>query len=268
MIRTFVVSEYLTDPSNISSPSFVNPLYCLIGTVLANWTLPFRRPERDHMSQSVKLRGAIAGVALAAMLAASAPANATLTLTATQGGSSTGENVIFNNCTGNVTQGLTVQGCLNSQPTNLINFKSSTELDASGGQAVITSLNSNGFNDVTISFANTSFGFSSLVFNIDALQDGTATFSAIDQFGTTFNFGSFNYSIDQNGSNWFELGSVDGQVATSFSIITTNPIADIGKLEQVRLGPTTVNTPEPASMAVLGVALVGFGMVRRWKKQT
>jgi len=207
--------------------------------------------------------------ALLASLAAITPASATLTLqSGLVGGSGDVSNVIFNACSGNATSGTTVQGCLNTSQSTLVNFTSTEALvvDA-GGQARIDAADGL-FDNITIALANQTMGFDKLQFNLDAVADGTASFTATDQFGTTFTFN--NLALSGSGQNFFTLGSQDGQVAVSFSLTSTVGIQNITDLNQVRLGPTdtTVSVPEPASIALFGIGLLGLGMVNRRNSKT
>jgi hypothetical protein len=219
-----------------------------------------------------------------ATLVALAPGGSQATLTLQSGfvgGSGDVDNVVFNPCGPNfATQiGIQIQGCLNSSTTTLVNFNSNgTEIlraATGGGQARIEA--QDGFFDsVQISLADTSLGFSKLQFSLLSEFNGTANFLAVDQFGTPF---AFSAPISANGNNQFTLGSLDGQVAVSFTLTSTVGVQAITDLQQVRLGATAVGTcpngapnfpicspqvevPEPVSLSVFGIGLAMLGAVR------
>lgn len=204
--------------------------------------------------------------------AAVGPAQATLTLQqGLVGGSGDVDNVIFNACGLGNASGSTVQGCLNSNHNTRVNFTGQETLTTNegGGQARIVAQDGN-FDYVRIAMADPTLGFAKLQFNLDVAGsvDGTANFQAVDQFGNVFNFN--NIALDAQGQNFFTLGSQDGQVAVSFTLLSTVPLEGISDLQQVRIGAASINggpnpipVPEPTSMLLFGAALLGFGAVRR-----
>jgi len=197
-------------------------------------------------------------------------AQATLMLVSGIEGGNTGtDNVVINPCD-NVNEGpaLIVQGCLNTDHAMNVNFTGTENLLANGGQARFDPADGVAFDAVTINFADPSFGFTKLIFNLDAIQDGTADFRAVDQFGNVFNFADI--ALDGEGENFFTLLATDGQIAVSFSLLSTDPTQNISNLQQVRLGAVEIprQIPEPGSLALIGVGLLGIaGLARRRKSE-
>jgi hypothetical protein len=196
------------------------------------------------------------------------PAHATLILqSGVVGGSGDVDNVIFNACGLGSSTGLTVQGCLNGDHATLVNFTGNESLSiGGGGQAVITA-STGTFDYVEISLADSTTGFSKLQFNLDATANGTADFQAVDQFGTVFSFDDI--ALSGTGQNFFTLYSLDDQVAMSLTLMSTVALQNIGALEQVRVGVADITppdeVPEPGSLALLGLSLLGIGAIARKK---
>lgn len=176
------------------------------------------------------------------------------------GGSGDVDNVVFNaTCTGATTgPGTTVQGCLNTDGSYLIDFESDEQLfTPSSGQARVEAVDG-GFSALTI--APVSGTFWKLQLNILTNLDGTVMFS-----GSTGGSSS-PFSLSTNGQNFFTITGDDEFSWVAFTT-TTDVVADV---RQVRLGPGSaaggepLTIPEPTSLMLVGLGIVGAGLARRY----
>jgi hypothetical protein len=129
--------------------------------------------------------------------------------------------------------------------------------------------------EVVINAQDDEIGFTHFVFNVHADVTGNIGISAIDNFGTLFDFGL--QAASQNGQNYFTIGSLDDQFIKSVSI-SGSGITGIDELQQVRVDPATLpggggggqgnEVPIPAAAWLFGSGLLGLAGVSRKRRQT
>jgi hypothetical protein len=188
-------------------------------------------------------------------------AGATIILDPTPTG--TGNNVVFNQQPPNQ-MGTTVFGNINDPANTLVQFTSTqTLITPAQGQARIESVPDGSLNNLVTTIPG--FFFDQAVFNLDATANGTANISAIDQFGSVFNF---SLALNQAGQNFFTLNTAGGELISRVAFTTT---VGLDEVSQIRFGDLT---PVPGPLVGAGMpgllAASGFLMflARRRRSQS
>jgi hypothetical protein len=202
----------------------------------------------------------VAGAAQADIVITSGPEPANLT-----------DNVIFvAPCTNTITgPALLLQGCLNQQTNVLVDFQAQELLQVNqgtGGQASIVSSDQSGFDYLKIYLDPlATSAFELLAFNVDSTVTGDITINAVNTLGVTT---TATFQLDASGQNKFFVEAFNGQLINYVEFYSNVSLASIefSDVKQVRIGGVGgVTVPEPGSLALAGIALLGLVTVRRRK---
>ena len=179
------------------------------------------------------------------------------------------ENILLNdNDIGNPITGTT------NQTGTLVDFTSGTDILITQGNGQSELRAQDGvINELTFYAQDTGLGFEHVVFNIGAAADTIISLSAVDNFGTLFDFGDF--VADGSGQNFFTIGSDDIQYARTVSI-AGDGINALTELQQIRVnpdlipdcpdcGPDPQSVSSPGHLALLSLGLLGLLQARRRK---
>jgi hypothetical protein len=136
-------------------------------------------------------------------------------------------------------------------------FSSTTDtlMEPSNGQARIAPADGI-LNNIKISVPNGTF--QTLIFN-PFFGSGTANVSVLTANNETFNF---SYALG-NGQNFLTIVGAPGTAIFSVTISASGGFTD---LRQARISPTVAAVPEPATMLLFGLGLLGTAAARKFKR--
>ena len=189
--------------------------------------------------------------------------NATIIFTVGNNPQTGEENVLFNLPGLTAGPATTVTG--ETQTTNfLVNFTSNENLvTPSDGQARVEGADG----DFTLLGINLGTNtFTDIIFNLNTVNAiaGIATISVTEASGPG---GSFDLPVAA-GSNFLTVTVADSELITGVNISSTTQINDI---RQTRIsgagGGSIQSTPEPATLAMTGLGLLGLGIYGRRRRQ-
>lgn len=218
------------------------------------------------MKSQLRFISLLAGAALAL---STHLAHADIVITQTPGNVPGVDTVIFNACSGTETgPALTVQGCLSSSQSTIVDFTSDENLVA-GGAGVQADVDTFDSMRINVNPLLTS-SFTTLIFNLDVADDpetngpdeGQVVIS-VQPIGEPL-FVSTPFDIASNGQNFFRIQAINGEAIQFVDFLST---IQLDEIQSIRIGgiPGVPSVPEPGTIMLLGLGVIALGVGARRK---
>ncbi|MGE0258955.1 MAG: PEP-CTERM sorting domain-containing protein [Alphaproteobacteria bacterium] len=227
------------------------------------------------MTRSTRKSGAVTALAIAAAFAASLAstpqARATAIFTEGNNPQANEENVLFQN----PQTGTTITGTTNLSNTS-VQFDSTQTLATGGvGQAFLEPVSPDTVITGTVTFSIPGLAFKDYIFNPTVTgpdaDGGAATIVAVTNDGTfaqniTLSNGNNFWTITTTPDEFLLSVSLELAAGTNYATYRQPRVSGICTPGEIGCTLVPIQAPEPTTLAILGGALIGFGLLRRRKK--